>query len=117
MISHACGLYPHDNLLQLLGGPFYTSVPCGRVGLTKDSEFTSNEVCHSVVVVVVVVASDHGWVLILSLWLQAFVKAVVKAERNDHMRVEAKIGSVGAAPLIQRIGEYYYYYYYYYYQW
>lgn len=32
-------LYP-----QILGGPFFTSVPCGRVGIGKDSTFISNEV-------------------------------------------------------------------------
>lgn len=29
---------------QILGGPFFTSVPCGRVGIGKDSTFISNEV-------------------------------------------------------------------------
>jgi hypothetical protein len=40
-------LYP-----QLLGGPFYTSVPCGRVGIGKDSVFISNEVSPT--------AREHG---------------------------------------------------------
>lgn len=65
-------LYP-----QLLGGPFYTSVPCGRVGMGKDSAFISNEV---------------------------FVEAVKKVEKYDHGRIEARLGSVGAAPLLQRVG-------------
>lgn len=67
-------LYP-----QLLGGPFYTSVPCGRVGMGKDSAFISNEV---------------------------FVEAVKKVEKYDHARIEARLGSVGAAPLLQRVGKY-----------
>lgn len=66
-------LYP-----QMLGGPFYTSVPCGRVGMGKDSAFISNEV---------------------------FVEAVKKVEKYDHARIEARLGSVVAAPLIQRVGE------------
>lgn len=66
-------LYP-----QMLGGPFYTSVPCGRVGMGKDSAFISNEV---------------------------FVEAVKKVEKYDHARIEARLGSVGAAPLIQRVGK------------
>ena len=65
-------LYP-----QMLGGPFYTSVPCGRVGMGKDSAFISNEV---------------------------FVEAVKKVEKYDHGRIEARLGSVGAAPLLQRVG-------------
>lgn len=65
-------LYP-----QMLGGPFYTSVPCGRVGMGKDSAFISNEV---------------------------FVEAVKKVEKYDHARIEARLGSVVAAPLIQRVG-------------
>lgn len=65
-------LYP-----QMLGGPFYTSVPCGRVGMGKDSAFISNEV---------------------------FVEAVKKVEKYDHARIEARLGSVGAAPLLQRVG-------------
>lgn len=65
-------LYP-----QLLGGPFFTSVPCGRVGMGKDSAFISNEV---------------------------FVEACKKVEKYDHARVESRLGSVQAAPLLQRVG-------------
>jgi hypothetical protein len=35
---------------------------------------------------------------------EVFVEAVKKVEKYDHARIEARLGSVGAAPLLQRVG-------------
>ena len=63
-------LYPH-----LQGGPFYTTVPCGRVGVSK--EFNSNE---------------------------AFVRALKQAENTDRMSIVNKMGSVQSRASLPCVG-------------
>ena len=47
----------------------------------------------------------HCCLTLLSASVQVFVEAVKKVEKYDHARVESRLGSVGAAPLLQRVGE------------
>lgn len=46
-----------------------------------------------------------GRSLVASRALQVFVQAVRKVEKFDHSRIEARLGSVSAASLLQRVGE------------
>ena len=63
-------IFPH-----MLGGPYFTSVPSGRVGAGK--EFATNE---------------------------AFVQALRNSEKTDHGAVDAKLGHPVAKPLINKVG-------------
>ena len=63
-------LYP-----RILGGPFFTSVPSGRVGISK--EFSSNE---------------------------AFVRALLQAEKADRIQVTSKVGSIAAPSAMSSVG-------------
>ena len=63
-------LYP-----RILGGPFFTSVPCGRVGVSKD--FTSNE---------------------------AFVRALLQAEKSDRTQVTGRVGAISAPSAMANVG-------------
>ena len=63
-------LYPH-----MLGGPFFTSVPSGRVGMSKD--YSTNE---------------------------DFVTALRQAEGDDHRAVSNKMGSVQSRSSLQNVG-------------
>jgi uncharacterized membrane protein YgcG len=65
----------HQLFSQMLGGPFFTSVPSGRVGTSK--EFESNE---------------------------EFVDSVRYAERNDRGTVVSKMGAVTARAPLQHVG-------------
>lgn len=65
----------HQLFSQMLGGPFFTSVPSGRVGQSKD--FESNE---------------------------DFVDSIRRAERNDRGAVLAKMGPVSARASLQCVG-------------
>ena len=65
-------LYPH-----MLGGPFFTSVPCGRVGPTRDHHFFSNE---------------------------AFVHGIRRLERADLGSIENSVGDVDISDCTPRIG-------------
>ncbi|KAG5179162.1 hypothetical protein JKP88DRAFT_201174 [Tribonema minus] len=62
---------------SLLGGPFFTSVPSGRVGRGRESTYLSNE---------------------------AFVAGVRRAERDDSMGVAAKLGPAAGAYCLPRVG-------------
>ncbi len=61
----------------MLGGPFFTSVPSGRVGRTDGSVYFSNE---------------------------AFVQSVKRAEREDCQYVSAKLGPQGSSRCMNRVG-------------
>ncbi len=61
----------------MLGGPFFTSVPSGRVGRTDGSVYFSNE---------------------------AFVQSVRRAERQDCQYVGAKLGPQGSSRCLNRVG-------------
>ncbi len=61
----------------MLGGPFFTSVPSGRVGRTDGSVYFSNE---------------------------AFVQSVRRAERQDCQYVGAKLGPQGTSRCLNRVG-------------
>jgi GTPase SAR1 family protein len=63
-------LYPH-----MLGGPFFTSVPCGRVGHSK--EYGTNE---------------------------GFVRALQGAEIDDSRSILSKVGAHVSRPGLQRVG-------------
>jgi hypothetical protein len=63
-------IFPH-----MLGGPYFTSVPSGRVGSGK--EFATDE---------------------------AFVQALRNAEKTDHSAVDGKIGSTVARSLEDKVG-------------
>jgi hypothetical protein len=63
-------LYP-----RILGGPFLTSVPSGRVGAGK--EFSSNE---------------------------AFVRSLLQAERADRLQVTGKVGAGGSLNAMANVG-------------
>lgn len=65
----------HTLFSQLMGGPFFTSVPSGRVGLSKD--YDTNE---------------------------AFVSALRAAEQNDRAVTVSKMGPVKARPALQNVG-------------
>jgi hypothetical protein len=60
---------------QLMGGPFFTSVPSGRVGISKD--FGDNE---------------------------AFVSALKSAERADRAGAVQRMGAVRARTALQTVG-------------
>jgi hypothetical protein len=60
---------------RILGGPFFTSVPCGRVGVSKD--FSSNE---------------------------AFVRALLQAEKGDRAQVTSKVGPTGTPTAMSNVG-------------
>lgn len=60
---------------SMLGGPFFTSVPAGRVGSTKD--FDNNE---------------------------AFVSSLKYAERSDRLQIVSRLGSEKALPALQCVG-------------
>ncbi|CAM9589219.1 unnamed protein product, partial [Discosporangium mesarthrocarpum] len=66
------GMYPF-----LLGGPFFTTVPCGRVGRARDSAYFSNE---------------------------AFVQGVRRAERDDQAYVGSKLGPQASPSLMPQMG-------------
>ncbi|CAM9399954.1 unnamed protein product, partial [Pylaiella littoralis] len=61
----------------MLGGPFFTTVPSGRVGRARDSAYFSNE---------------------------AFVQGVRRSERDDQMFVAAKLGAQAAPTCLPRVG-------------
>ncbi|CBN78455.1 ARC5, dynamin-related protein involved in plastid division [Ectocarpus siliculosus] len=61
----------------MLGGPFFTTVPSGRVGRARDSAYFSNE---------------------------AFVHGVRRSERDDQMLVAAKLGPQAAPSCLPRVG-------------
>eukprot|EP00903_Cladosiphon_okamuranus_P020075 g18441.t1 len=61
----------------MLGGPFFTTVPSGRVGRARDSAYFSNE---------------------------AFVQGVRRSERDDQMLVAAKLGAQSAPTCLPRVG-------------
>ncbi|CAN0180801.1 unnamed protein product, partial [Ectocarpus fasciculatus] len=61
----------------MLGGPFFTTVPSGRVGRARDSAYFSNE---------------------------AFVHGVRRSERDDQMLVAAKLGPQAAPTCLPRVG-------------
>ena len=63
-------LYPH-----LQGGPFFTTVPCGRVGISK--EFSNNE---------------------------AFVRALKQSESADSRQIINRMGPVQARSCLSRVG-------------
>jgi hypothetical protein len=63
-------LFPH-----MMGGPFFTSVPSGRVGLTKD--YGTNEV---------------------------FVRALLDAESQDQVNVNRKMSPTQARESLQNVG-------------
>jgi hypothetical protein len=65
----------HSLFSQIMGGPFFTSVPSGRVGVSK--EFDSND---------------------------AFVQALQNAEQNDRTVAVAKMGAVKAKNALQNVG-------------
>jgi hypothetical protein len=65
----------HQLFSQILGGPFFTSVPSGRVGSSK--EFQSNE---------------------------EFVDSVRFTERNDRETIASKMGAVNARVPLQNVG-------------
>jgi len=65
-------LYP-----KMLGGPFYTSVPCGRVGSSSTSEFRNND---------------------------EFVNNLRRRERADKAVLNSKLGISNAKPLLPRVG-------------
>jgi hypothetical protein len=64
-----------DMFKQMMGGPFFTSVPSGRVGSSK--EFDSND---------------------------AFVKSLQSAEREDRAEISNNIGPLRAANCMQNVG-------------
>jgi hypothetical protein len=64
-------LYPH-----LQGGPFFTTVPSGRVGASK--EFGNNE---------------------------AFVRALKQAENSDRNQIVNKMGPLSARGSLNRVGK------------
>ncbi|KAG5184668.1 hypothetical protein JKP88DRAFT_348446 [Tribonema minus] len=61
----------------LLGGPFFTSVPSGRVGRGRESAYFSNE---------------------------AFVAGVRRAERDDSMHVASKLGPTAGTQCLPHVG-------------
>lgn len=65
----------HALFSQLMGGPFFTSVPSGRVGVSKD--FDTNE---------------------------AFVAALKTVEQSDRALTVAKMGAVKARSALQNVG-------------
>jgi hypothetical protein len=65
----------HTLFSQLMGGPFFTSVPSGRVGVSKD--YDTNE---------------------------AFVAAVKGAEQNDRAVTVSKMGASQARPALLNVG-------------
>jgi hypothetical protein len=65
----------HSLFSQIMGGPFFTSVPSGRVGPSK--EFETNE---------------------------AFVEAVKETERSDRALSVAKLGTARARPALRNVG-------------
>ncbi|CAM9551199.1 unnamed protein product [Chrysoparadoxa australica] len=67
----------HRMYQRMLGGPFFTSVPSGRVGRGRDSAYFSNE---------------------------AFVAGVRRAEREDQMYLAAKLGPQAGSHIVPRVG-------------
>lgn len=65
----------HSLFSQIMGGPFFSSVPSGRVGSSK--EFENNE---------------------------AFVQSLKNAEKIDRANLVAKMGAVKARNAIQNVG-------------
>ena len=65
----------HTLFSQIMGGPFFTSIPSGRVGMSK--EYDNND---------------------------AFVQALKQAEKHDRSVAVSKLGAVKARAALQNVG-------------